>query len=342
MKGQEQNREIVFAQRPSGNPTLDTFRMRDIEMPQPKAGEVLLKSLYISVDPGMRGFMDKGKDDDAGIKFELDKPITSRSVAQVMESRNEDLLKGTIVHGRLAWQEYQASKPDGLEKVDPDLAPIATSVSILGVTGLAAYFGMIKIGKPQKGETVVISGAAGAVGSLAAQIAKMKGCHVVGIAGSRNKIQYLEQDLGLDKGINYKTAGDLEEAIREACPNGVDVFFDNVGGELFDAVFANINKKARIVICGQIAGYNTSDPQRGPRPQQALIKKSARMEGFVVFDFKNEFGAAKKQLAEWYHSGTLKYRENLVEGFEKLPDAFIGLFKGENIGKQMVKVSEAE
>ncbi|MEO5584455.1 MAG: NADP-dependent oxidoreductase [Flavobacteriales bacterium] len=342
MKVQQQNREIVFAERPSGTPTLDTFSMRDIGMPQPQVGEVLLKSLYISVDPGMRGFMDKGKDDDAGIRFELDKPITSRSVAQVMESRNDHLPKGAIVHGRLAWQEYQTSKPDGLEKVDPGLAPIATSVSILGVTGLAAYFGMINIGQPQKGETVVISGAAGAVGSVAAQIAKMKGCRVVGIAGSQTKIAYLEQELGLDKGVNYKTAGSLEEAIRKACPNGVDVFFDNVGGGLFDAVFANINRKARIVICGQIAGYNSPDPQQGPRPQQKLIKKSARMEGFVVFDHRDRFDAAKKQLAEWYNSGDLKYRENLVEGFEKLPTAFIGLFKGENIGKQMVKVADAE
>ncbi|MEO7080880.1 MAG: NADP-dependent oxidoreductase [Flavobacteriales bacterium] len=342
MNSQEENREIVLAERPSGALTLAAFGMRDIEMPQVAAGEVLLKSLYISVDPGMRGFMDAGKGDYAGVKFELDKPITSRSVAQVMESGNDDFPKGTIVHGRLAWQKYQAVKPDGLEKVDPDLAPIATSVSILGVTGLAAYFGMSKIGSPQKGETVVVSGAAGAVGSIAAQIAKMKGCRVVGIAGSEKKTEYLEQDLSLNKGINYKEVGDLKEAIRLACPNGVDVFFDNVGGELLDAVLANINRKARIVLCGQIAEYDRSNPPQGPRPQQTLIKKSARMEGFVVFDFKDDFGEAKRQLAEWYNSGQLKYRENLVDGFENLPSAFIGLFKGENIGKQMVKVADMD
>lgn len=180
------------------------------------------------------------------------------------------------------------------------------------------------------------------MGSAAAQIAKLKGCHVVGIAGSETKIEYLEHELGLNKGINYKEAGDLKEAIRLACPNGVDVFFDNVGGALFDAVLANINRKARMVICGQIAEYDRSNPPQGPRPQQTLIKKSARMEGFVVFDFKDEFSEAKKQLAEWLNRGELKYRENLIEGFENLPAAFIGLFKGENIGKQMVKVAEME
>lgn len=339
---QQTNKEILFAERPSGVPTKSTFRLQNVEMPQIEDNGVLLKALYVSVDPGMRGFMDKGDDDAAGIKFELNKPITSRTVAQVVESKNKDFPKGSLVHGRLAWKKYQAAQTGKLEKIDPDLAPISTAVSILGVTGLAAYFGMLKIGKPQKGETVVVSGAAGAVGSVAAQIAKLNGCKAVGIAGSDKKINYLEQELGLDKGINYKTTENLEQAIRKACPEGVDVFFDNVGGKLFDAVFANINKKARIVICGQIAEYNKSDPPQGLRPQHTLIKKSARMEGFVVFDFKNEFDDAKRQLAEWYNNGKLKFRENMVEGFDNIPSAFIGLFSGENIGKQIVKVAEGE
>lgn len=316
--------------------------MNDIDMPQMKDGEVLLKSLYVSVDPGMRGFMDKGDDDAAGLKFELNKPITSRTVAQVIGSKNDDFPIGTIVHSRLAWQKFQTVNTSELQKVDPELAPISTAVSILGVTGLAAYFGMLKIGHPQKGETVVVSGAAGAVGSVAGQIAKLKGCRVIGIAGSDEKIDYLVQELGLDKGINYKKTENMRQAIKEACPDGVDVLFDNVGGELFDAVFANINKKARMVICGQIAEYNESEPPQGPRPQHRLIKKSARIEGFVVFDFKEEFDDAKKQLGKWYRSGELKYRENLIEGFDQIPSAFIGLFTGENIGKQMVKVGEVE
>lgn len=336
----KENKEIVLAEHPTGVPTEDTFKINPIEMPTLKDGDVLLKTLYVSVDPGMRGFMDKGKDDAAGTKFEIGEPITSRTVAQIIESKSDAFKKDDIVHGRLAWQKYQTSSVDELELVDPSLAPVSTAVSVLGVTGLAAYFGMLKIGLPKKGETVVVSGAAGSVGSTAVQIAKIKGCKVIGIAGSKAKIDYLENELGIDKGINYKTVDTMEEAIKKACPNGVDVFFDNVGGELFDAVFANINHKARLVICGQISEYNSEEPPKGPRPQHHLIKKSARIEGFVVFDFKDEFDKAKKQLGAWYNSGQLKYKENLIEGFENIPSAFIGLFSGENIGKQMIKVAE--
>lgn len=335
-----QNQEIVLAQHPEGVPTEATFKINAIEMPTLKDGDVLLKSLYVSVDPGMRGFMDKGDGDAAGKKFKLNEPITSRTVAQVVESKSDDFKKDDIVHGRLAWQNYQTIGTDDLEKVDPSLAPISTAVSLLGVTGLAAYFGMLKIGMPKKGDTVVVSGAAGSVGSTAVQIAKIKGCKVIGIAGSKAKIKYLEDELGIDKGINYKETDNMEEAIKKACPDGVDVFFDNVGGELFDAVFANINHKARLVICGQISEYNSDDPPTGPRPQHHLIKKSAKIEGFVVFDFGDEFDAAKTQLAEWYNSDQLIYKENLVEGFENIPSAFIGLFSGENIGKQMVNVAD--
>ncbi len=341
MQTQRQNKEIVLAEHPKGTPVESNFRLNEIAMPELKKGQVLLKSLYVSVDPGMRGFMDKGEDNGAGQKFEIDTPITSRSVAQVIDSKNNDFTNGTIVHGRLSWQQYQAFETDDLEKVDPDLAPISTAVSMLGVPGLAAFFGMTKIGKPRKGETVVVSGAAGAVGSMAVQIAKLNGCRVVGIAGSEKKINYLEKELHIDKGVNYKK-GDLEKALRDACPNGIDVFFDNVGGDTFDAVFKLINRKARIVICGQIAEYNQSYPPIGLRPQHHLIKKSARMEGFVVFDFKEEFENAKKQLAEWYNCGKLIYKENLTEGFDQIPAAFIGLFSGENIGKQMVKTGERE
>lgn len=336
----EQNMEIVLAEHPEGVPTEDTFKINTIDMPNLKDGEVLLKTIYVSVDPGMRGFMDKGEDDAAGQKFILHEAITSRCVAQVIESKSGDFKKDTIVHGRLAWKKYQASVTNVLEKVDPSLAPISTAVSLLGVTGLAAYFGMLSVGQLKEGETVVVSGAAGAVGSTAVQIAKIKGCRVVGIAGSEAKIDFLVNELGIDKGINYKKTKDMESAIKEACPDGVDVFFDNVGGDLFDAVFANSNRKSRMVICGQIAEYNNESPLLGPRPQHLLIKKSAKIEGFVVFDYKDEFDEAKKQLGNWYNNGQLKYKENLVEGFDKIPSAFIGLFSGENIGKQMIKVAD--
>ena len=338
----EQNQEIVLAERPSGIPTEDTFQTNDIDMPTLKDDEVLIRTIYVSIDPGMRGFMDKGDDDAAGAKYALNEPITSRSVAQIVESNDKNFAVDDIVHGRFAWQKYQTVSIENIEKVHSDLAPISTAVSMLGVPGLAAYFGMLKIGQPKKGETVVVSGAAGSVGSIASQIAKITGCKVIGIAGSPKKIDYLENELGLDKGINYKQTDDMQAAIKEACPDGVDVFFDNVGGELFDAVFANMNRHGRVAICGQIAEYNADNPPTGPRPMHNLIKKSARMEGFVVFDFSDEFDEAKKQIAEWYNDGKMIYKENLVEGFENIPSAFIGLFKGENIGKQMVKVSDVK
>ena len=338
MEPRDKNQVILLAGRPEGVPSKNNFQLKDIEFPEIKERQVLLKSIYISVDAGMRGFMDKGSNDITGQKFEIGKPITSRSVARVIESKSKEFTKGDIVHGRLAWQKYQAMDADKLEKVDAGLAPISTAVSILGVPGLAAYFGLTEIGKIQKGETVVVSGAAGGVGSVAVQIAKIKGCRVIGISGSDKKIEYLEKELGVDKGINYKKSEDLVKDLSVACPGGVDVFFDNVGGIISDAVFGLINKKARIVICGQIAEYNEAVPPQGPRPQHTLIKKSARMEGFVVFDFKDDFCEAKKKLTAWYQEGKLKYKENLVEGFENLPSAFIGLFTGENIGKQMVKV----
>lgn len=339
---QAQNQEIVLAKHPEGVPSKETFKINDIDMPKANKGEVLIKSIYVSVDPGMRGFMDKGDDDAAGDKFALNKPITSRTVAQIISSDSSDFEKGDIVHGRFAWQKYQNVSADDIEKVDPDLAPISTAVSMLGVPGLAAYFGILDIAQLKATDAVVVSGAAGSVGSIAAQIARIKGCKVVGIAGSAKKIDYLENDLGLAKGINYKQTDDMQAAIKEACPDGVDVFFDNVGGELFDAVFANINRLGRIAICGQIADYNEQNPPTGPRPMHTLIKKSARMEGYVVYDFSDKFDEAKKQIGEWYNDGKMIYRENLIEGFENIPDAFIGLFEGENIGKQMVKVADLE
>lgn len=342
MREKAQNKEIVLAEHPSGVPTEKTFRINTIDMPKIKVGQVMLKILYVSVDPGMRGFMDKEHQGYSGQKFELNQPITSRSVAQVIESDTSDFHEGSFVHGRLPWQKYLCMATESLELINPDLAPISTAVGLLGVPGLAAYFGMFKIGQPKKGETVVVSGAAGSVGSIASQITKIIGCKVVGIAGSSKKITYLENDLGLNHGINYKETDDMKAAIKIACPDGVDVFFDNVGGKTFDAVFANINKNARIAICGQIAEYNVAAPIEGPRPMHNLIHKSARMEGFVVFDFKEEFEDAKKQLASWYNNGELKYIEHMVDGFENIPAAFIGLFSGENIGKQIVKVEAIE
>ena len=337
-----ENKEIILAEYPKGVPNEETFQIKTIETEKIKEGEVLLKTLYISVDPGMRGFMNKGDDNATGKKYALKQVINSRGVAQVIESNSSNFKKGDLVSGRLEWKKYQNFKVDELDKVDPNLKPISAAVTLFGVPGLCAYFGLLKIGKPKKGETVFISGAAGGVGSIVAQIAKLKGCKVVGTAGSQKKIDFLENELGIDKGINYKTSKDLEASIKEACPNGIDVFFDNVGGAIFDAVFINLNQYARIAICGQMAEYNDSGSPQGFRPMHGLVEKSIRMEGFVVYDFIEEFDEGRKQLAKWYDNGKLVYRESLVEGFENIPTAFIELFAGENIGKKMVKVGDVE
>jgi NADPH-dependent curcumin reductase CurA len=332
----QENSVIELAKRPSGIPDESTFRFRKIDIPVAKSGQVLLKSLYVSVDPYMRGRM---RDAESYAEpFKVDDPIVGGIVAEVVESKSSAFKQGDIVQGRLQWKKYQTASPDNLQQVDPELAPISTALSTLGMTGLTAYFGLLRIGRPQKGETVVISGAAGAVGSVVAQIAKIKGCRVVGTAGSDQKIDYLEHKLGIEKGINYKRTDDIKSAFEEACPNGVDVYFDNVGGELSDNVLSLINTFARIAVCGQIALYNQENQPIGPRVQPLLLTKCARMEGFLVNNFTEDFEAARKQLAAWYREGKLKHKETTVEGFKKIPAAFIGLFSGENTGKQIVKV----
>jgi NADPH-dependent curcumin reductase CurA len=340
MSDEQTNRVIELAERPQGVPTKNTFRFNDIAVPEPKEKEVLLKSIYVSVDPYMRGRM---RDVKSYVEpFAVDEPITGGIVAEVLESNNKAFSAGDIVQGQLEWKKYQTVEPKELQQIDPDLAPTSTALSTLGMTGRTAYFGWLEIGEPEQGETVVVSGAAGAVGSVVAQIAKIKGCRVVGTAGSDEKIDYLENELGVDKAINYKSTDDMMQALAGACPNGVDVYFDNVGGELSDMVLRLINKNARIVLCGQIALYNKNEMPQGPRPQLMLITKSARMEGFIVSDFASKFKIAIKQLATWFNTGEITHRETVTEGFENIPEAFLGLFSGDNIGKQIVKVAEPE
>jgi NADPH-dependent curcumin reductase CurA len=332
----QENSVIELAKRPSGIPDKSTFRFKKIDIPVAKSGQVLLKGIYVSVDPYMRGRM---RDAESYVEpFKVDEPIVGGIVAEVVESKSSAFKQGDIVQGRLQWKIYQTASPENLQQVDPDLAPVSTALSTLGMTGLTAYFGLLRVGQPEEGETVVISGAAGAVGSVVAQIAKIKGCRVVGTAGSDQKISYLVHELGIEKGINYKQTDDIKSALEEACPNGVDVYFDNVGGELSDQVLSLINTHARIAVCGQIALYNQENQPVGPRVQPQLLTKCARMEGFLVNNFAEDFEAARKQLATWYREGRLKHKETTIEGFENIPSAFIGLFSGENTGKQIVKV----
>ena len=245
---------------------------------------------------------------------------------------------GDIVQGEFGWQEYPLSNGKGLRKIDPSIAPISTSLGVLGMPGLTAYFGLLDIGQPKAGETVVVSGAAGAVGSIVGQIAKIKGCRVVGIAGTDDKVDYVSTSLGFDGAFNYKTTKNYVEKLKELCPDGIDVYFDNVGGDVTDAVIPLLNVKARMSICGQISQYNLEKPEVGPRWLWALIVKQARAEGFLVFQFADKFQQAAVEMAGWIKQGKLKYQEDIVEGFENLPQAFIGMLTGDNTGKRLVKV----
>ena len=317
-------------------PAPDCFRQEEIPVQGPEDGEVLLKTHYISVDPYLRGRMREGKSYMAA--FNPGEPMRSGAIAEVVESRNPVFTTGEYVTGMLTWSEYQTSSSDGLIKVDPDVAPLSAYLGILGMPGLTAYLGLIEIGRPQSGETLVVSGAAGAVGIVAGQIGKILGCKVVGIAGSEEKTQMLKADFGFDAAINYKNTSNIRKAVGEMCPSGVDVYFDNVGGEISDGVIMNINKFARIIICGAISQYNETRMPTGPRLQSVLLANSALMKGFLVNDYTEKFPHATGQLTHWLLEGTLKNKETVIEGFENLPGAFIGLFEGTNKGKMLVKV----
>lgn len=335
----QQNQQIHLVSRPTGTPTPDNFKIVEADVPQPKDGEVLGRALYLSVDPYMRGRMSDRKS--YVPPFGLNETMGGAGVSQVVESKFDGLKKGDIVMGHLLWQKYAVAPGKELLKIDPDRAPISTALGVLGMTGLTAYFGLLKLTEPKEGETVVVSGAAGAVGSVVGQIAKIKGCRVVGIAGADEKNAYLRDELGFDATINYKQ-GDVAASLGAACPDGVDVYFDNVGGEISDAVLRLINHGARISICGQISMYNLEKPDEGPRVQPLLLTNSARMQGFIVSDFAADFAEGREQLTQWFSEGKLKYAENIVEGFENTPDAFLGLFEGDNTGKQLVKVGDVE
>ena len=317
-------------------PTLDNFQFVDAEMPQPNDGEVLVRPLYISVDPYLRGRMREGRSYVA--PFAVGQVIESGAVGEVIKSRSPKFQPGDIVTGMFGWRLYNVANADHLMKVPPG-PPVSTALGVLGIPGLTAYFGLLEIGKPRTDETVVVSGAAGAVGMTVCQIARINGCRVVGIAGHDEKNRYLREDLQVDATINYRE-DDLGAALKEACPKGIDVYFDNVGGEVSDATLPLLNHAARIVICGQISLYNLDEPDIGLRPQPYLLVHSASMQGFIITDYAARFAEGIKQLSQWFAEGKLTHAETIVAGFENTPRAFIGLFRGENLGKQLVKVGE--
>jgi len=328
-------KQIVLASRPKGVPTLTNFRFENFTLPDLQKGKVLLKGLYYSVDPYLRGRMNDAKS--YVPPFEVGKPIEGSVMARVIESKTDRFKKDDLVAGMLPWSMECIADAKGLQKIDSPGNHPSYHLGILGMTGLTAYFGFLDIGKPKSAETVVVSGAAGAVGLVVGQIAKIKGCHVTGIAGSDEKIRLLKEEFGFDGAINYKNTVDIKKAVAEQCPDGVDIYYDNVGGEISDAVIANINKWARIIICGQISSYNDTKAPIGPRPQSALLMKSALMQGFLVGNYISRFPEGVLQLSEWLRAGKLKYRETILKGFDRLPDAFISLFEGGNTGKMLVE-----
>jgi len=318
-------------------PSENCFKRVSTSIPKPGEGQLLVRTRFISVDPYMRGRMNDRKS--YVPPFQLNEVLNGGVVADVLESNSANFVKGDVVVGNLGWQDYSVAGEKDVRKINPDIAPVTTALGVLGMTGLTAYFGLLDIGQPVQGETVVVSGAAGAVGTIVGQIAKIYRCRVVGVAGSDRKTRYLTGELGFDAAVNYRTSHDLPEVLARACPKGVDIYFDNVGGDISDAVLSLLNNGARIPLCGQISLYNDNRVPIGPRLQPALLTHSARMQGFLVRNYSARFDEGTHALADWLKEKKLKYTENIIEGLENVPKAFIGLFAGENLGKQLVRVS---
>ncbi len=333
------NRQLVLARHPVGVPAPDDWKLVEAPVPEPGEGEILVRTIYLSVDPYMRGRISGAKNYAAGV--EINDLMQGGGVGQVVQSRHPGFTPGDFVESfDFGWQDYPVLKGEAARKLDPDLAQIRTALGVLGLPGLTAYFALLDIGQPKPGDTVVVSAAAGAVGQLVGQIAKLKGCRPVAVAGSDEKIALCRQDYGYVAGINHRTA-DLPAALATACPDGIDVYFDNTAGPILDAVMGHLALHARIVVCGTIAIANRlEEPDIGPRFQRQILVARARMEGFLLFDFQDRYEEGLRQLAAWLNDGQLVFREDIMVGLENTPQAFIRLLTGENRGKQLVSVSD--
>ena len=331
------NRQVTLAVRPDGEPAESNFAIVESPMPRPEDGEVLVRSLWLSLDPYQRGRMSKSRSYSPPVG--IGEVMFAQAIGEVVESRSPRFAPGEVVLGALGWQEFAAAPAHTLRHLDENAAPITTALHVLGITGLTAYFGLFDIGRPRPGDTVVVSAAAGAVGQVVGQLAKLTGCRTVGIAGSQAKIDDVLNRYHYDAGVDYKTE-DVSKALTRECPGGVDVYFDNVGGPVSAAVHRHLAFGARIVVCGQIAEYNQVPPRGGPDSLRFLIINRARMEGFLVTDYAPRYKAALSRLSRWYSEGKLAYREDIVVGLEQAPRAFIGLFRGENHGKLLIKVAD--
>ena len=339
---QLKNRQIRLAARPVGLPTRADWTFTEEPVGEPEAGGVLVKTLVLSLDPAMRGWMNEGKSYIAPVG--IGDVMRAGGIGVVTASKNPAYAVGDTVSAMLNVQEYclipeSRMKAAGLFKIDPRAGGITQWLNVLGMPGMTGYFGLMDIGQPKPGETVVVSGAAGAVGQTVGQLAKIKGCRAVGIAGGPAKCEWVVKELGFDACVDYK-AGNLKDELRTACPKGVDIYFDNVGGDILDTVLTRLAMKARIIICGAISQYNNTTPVKGPANYLSLLVNRARMEGMVVFDYADRYGVAVKEMAAYLKDGRMKSREDVVHGIENFPDALLKLFNGENFGKLVLEVAE--
>jgi NADPH-dependent curcumin reductase CurA len=337
------NRQIILASRPVGEPKDENFKLVESTLPQPAKDEVLLRTLYLSLDPYMRGRMSATKSYAEPVA--INGVMEGGTVSEVVQSQYSNLAKGDIVLGYTGWQSQAIAPGATLIKIDPNLAPVSTALGVLGMPGMTAYTGLLNIGQPQPGETVVVAAASGAVGAIVGQIAKIKGCRVVGIAGGKRKCDYVVKELGFDDCIDHKDAN-LPELLAKSCPKGIDVYFENVGGAVFEAVFPLLNPFARIPVCGLISAYNETTLEAGAIPlpilMRAILTKRLTFRGFIVSDFGSQRQEFLQAVSSWIKEGKIKYLEDVVEGLENAPKAFQGLLKGENFGKLIVRVGEEQ
>jgi NADPH-dependent curcumin reductase CurA len=330
------NRQFRLASRPVGMAKPSDWNVTTEPVLDPPQGQILVKVLYLSLDPAMRGWMNEGKSYIAPVG--IGEVMRAGGVGKVIASKDSGFTVGDDVSGSTGVQEYYLGDAKGFSKIDPHLAPLPVWLNVLGLPGMTAYFGLLESGQPKAGETVVVSGAAGAVGATVGQIAKIKGCRAVGIAGGSAKCGYVVDELGFDACIDYK-AGDVKDGLKQHCAQGVDVYFDNVGGDILDTVLTRLNRKARIVICGAISQYNNTTPVKGPANYLSLLVNRARMEGIVVFDYADRYHIAAQQMAAWMGEGKLKSKEDIVDGLETFPETLLKLFTGENFGKLVLRVA---
>ena len=329
------NLQVRLAARPKGLPKDSDFQFTEEVIPQPGEEEVLVRQTLLSLDPAMRGWMNDVKSYAPPIG--IGEVMRGLGVGEVVESRHPSFSPGDVVSGLLGWQRYAVAGEKDLNRIPPGVPPIL-ALGPLGMTGMTAYFGLLDVGAAKPGETVLVSGAGGAVGSMVGQIAKIHGCRAVGIAGTDDKCRWITEELGFDAAINYKTAPDLHQEIRGACPKGIDVYFDNVGGDILDTALRSLAMHARVVICGAISQYNATEPVKGPSNYLNLLVQRARMEGFLVFDYRARFPEAQAEMGRWIAEGKLHHREDIVEGLENAPKALLRLFDGSNRGKLVVRI----